>query len=55
MLLDRVIALAALATLVVYLGIFVTAVPTPALIVVTLFVLGLALWDFWTQLFRGRR
>lgn len=55
MLLDRIVALAALATLVAYLGIFVAAVPRPALIVVILFVLALVCRDFWSQLFRDGR
>lgn len=56
MLLDRVIAAAALATLSGYLGIFVFSVPRPALFVVAGFVLLLVFYDFWKQLFRnGKR
>ncbi len=56
MLRDRLIALAALATLIVYLGIFVVSVPRPALFVVTGLVVCLVLFDFWNQLFRnGKR
>ncbi|WP_265518653.1 hypothetical protein [Nitratireductor luteus] len=56
MLLDRVIAAAALATLTGYLGIFVLSVPRTPLFIVVGFVLVLAFYDFWNQLFRnGKR
>lgn len=55
MLLDRIIALIALATLSGYLGIFVVSVPRTALFIVTGLVLGLAFYDFWNQLFRQGR
>ncbi|MDZ5695743.1 MULTISPECIES: hypothetical protein [Phyllobacteriaceae] len=53
--LDRIIALVALAALTLYLGIFVVSVPRPALIVVTAVVLALVYFDFWNQLFRNRK
>lgn len=55
MLLDRIIALFALATLTGYLGIFVFSVPRPALFIITGFVLVLAYFDIWSQLFRNRK
>ncbi|WP_159592873.1 hypothetical protein [Chelativorans xinjiangense] len=55
MLLDRIVALVALATLTGYLGIFVFSVPRTALFVVTGAVLCLAFYDFWNQLFRQGR
>ncbi len=50
---DRILAIVALITLIVFLGILIFRVPDIDLIIVTVFVALLACWDFWTSLKPG--
>ena len=51
---DRILGVLALAGFAVYLGFLIFNVPSLPLILVLVFVVGLAGWDFWTTL-RPRR
>jgi hypothetical protein len=55
MTLDRVLALVAMATLIAFVGLVAIFVGIPDLIVVSVVVLAMAVYDFWRALRPGRR
>lgn len=52
---DKIIAAVALAVLLGFIGILLWFVAKPNLIIITVLVLCLALYDFWQQLYRARK
>ncbi|RKQ73269.1 hypothetical protein [Oceanibaculum indicum] len=55
MTMDRVLGLVALAVFTGFIGIIVFSVLKPALIAVALIGCGLAAYDIWGQLFKGKK
>lgn len=50
---DRILALLALVSLALFISVVPIFVPSPDLILLAIFCLLLAAFDFWRQLFRG--
>lgn len=52
---DKTLALIALACLVAFMGVMLSFVVEPDLIIVTVIVLVMAMYDFWRQLYREKK